>query len=290
MAAIALVLCSSVGAASATSTRGAIGRQALSRYGAAQRANAAAAALVKARFGIPNGTSGNWSGYVDKNYKSTGTFTSVAATWNVPAVAASPNDCSAGTFATGEGLAGFWVGLDGSGDGTVEQTGTAVECYKGSASYWDWYEMYPNPPVVLGSVNPGDEISASVAFSGGTYFVTIKDITSGASNSEWNPCPTGSTCLNHSAEVIAEAPGGCAESPGQTCRVTPHHSFYLTPDFQWVRFRHVSVATKTSSGGIGASSFGPLDLTMVNSASIKLAVVSTTVHNDAFTDSWRASG
>ena len=33
-----------------------------------------------------------------------------------------------------------------------------------------------------------------------------------------------------------------------------------------------------------------MDKTMVNSASITLAVVSTTVHNDAFSDSWRASG
>lgn len=285
----ALVLGSSAAAASATTNTHAAGRSPSSSIlravdAAIQKQRAAEAVLTKARFGIPTATTPNWSGYVDTNYKSTGKFTIVWAQWNVPQVAPAPSDCNAGTFATGEGLAGFWVGLDGDGTGTVEQTGTATECYQGTAYYWDWYEMYPNPPVVIGAVNPGDEIQATVSNTTGKYSVAINDVTAGAAWSGVESCPT--TCLDRSAEVIAEAPGGCVTSPGQTCR----GGNFLLPDFQWARFTGISVASKTASGGIGKGAFGPQRLTMVNSGNIKLSVVTSALRNSAFTVSWKASG
>jgi hypothetical protein len=251
--------------------------------------DAALTVLNRMHFGfgpssIPNQTTPSWSGYVDTNYKSTGTFTTITGTWNVPEVA--PGDCSNGTFATGYGLAGFWVGLDGWNNGTVEQTGTVTECYQGNAYYWDWYEMYPSPLVFVGWVNPGDRIAATAQYTGGKYHLFINDETTGTSNSVFENCPSGQTCSRHSAEVIAEAPGGCASAPGQTCR----GSLYLLPNFQWVAFNRIGVTTQKSGGGIGGSSFGPVDVTMVNSAHIKLAVVTKTISKNAFTDSWRASG
>ena len=284
--AMAFLVGGTVEGASASSTAGVAARPSPGSNAAVLKAQAAEAAFVRARFGIPTVTSANWSGYVDTNYKAKGNFTKVAATWNVPEVAPAPNDCSAGTFATGEGLAGFWIGLDGYGGSTVEQTGTATECYAGSEYYWSWYEMFPNPPVVIGTVNPGDKISASVTSTSSGYALVLDDLTSGVSNKVVKSCPGGSTCRNRSAEVIAEAPGGCASGPGQACRGKQ----YLLPDYRWVAFHGISVKTKKASGGIGTNSFGPVNETMVNSIKIKLAYVSSAITKNAFNDSWGASG
>ena len=250
----------------------------------ALKEQAALAAFSHAHFGIPNTTSPNWSGYSDTNYSKTGNFRSVKASWNVPEMA--DNDCQNGTFATGEGLSGFWVGIDGNGDKTVEQTGTADECYQGTPYYWDWYEMYPNPIVVVAAVSAGDHITASVTKTSAGYVLAINDTTSGTSNNVTESCPAKSTCSNHSAEVIAEAPGGCVTAPGQTCR----GKLYPMPNYQWVQFHNISVATKSASGGIGASKFGPQNITMQNSLKIALAVDTSTIAKNAFTNSWEASG
>lgn len=52
-----------------------------------------------------------------------------------------------------------WVGLDGATDTTVEQDGTASQCFEGTALYYSWYEMYPAGTVEVGmSVAAGDTI------------------------------------------------------------------------------------------------------------------------------------
>ena len=286
IAAIACLLVASVQGASASDRAVTSSRPSVESSATVSKRQAAEAAFTRARFGIPNVTSSNWSGYADKNYTTKGKFASVAATWNVPEVAPAPSDCTAGTFATGEGLAGFWIGLDGSGDKTVEQTGTATECYKGTAYYWSWYEMFPKGLVLIGTVNPGDQITASVKSTSSGYALSLKDVTSGAVNNVVESCPPKSVCKNQSAEVIAEAPGGCVTAPGQTCR----GSLYLLPDYRWATFHGINVHTTSASGGIGASMFGPEDITMVNSIAIKLAYVSSPISGNAFTDTWGASG
>ena len=60
-------------------------------------------------------------------------------------------------------FAGFWVGLDGDGTNTVEQTGTEADCDGGAATYQGWFEMFPAAPVFYDNlVEPGDAMSASV--------------------------------------------------------------------------------------------------------------------------------
>jgi hypothetical protein len=286
LAAIACLLVGSMQGASASHRGGSSVRPSVESPDAIAKQQAAEAALTRARFGIPNTTSSNWSGYADTNYTTKGKFKSVSATWNVPEVAPAPNDCTAGTFATGEGLAGFWIGLDGAADNTVEQTGTATECYEGTEYYWSWYEMYPKGLVVIGLVNPGDQITASVKSTSSGYTLYLKDVTSGAVNNVTEGCPSKSVCKNQSAEVIAEAPSGCVTAPGQTCR----GSLYLLPDYRWASFHGINVHTTSASGGVGASMFGPEDITMVNSIAIKLAYVSSPISGNAFTDTWGASG
>src|SRR3954463_14131312 len=103
---------------------------------------------------------GNWGGMA-----ATGSgFPTVAATWTEPtATCNSTND-----------LYAPWVGIDGYGSSTVEQTGVATDCSPGRRGPQAWYEMYPKSPVYLSTssypVSAGDSIHASVAYvSGRTY-------------------------------------------------------------------------------------------------------------------------
>ncbi|HJP77649.1 MAG TPA: G1 family glutamic endopeptidase [Pseudonocardiaceae bacterium] len=131
----------------------------------------------------------NWSGYV-----ATGSgFTSVSATWTEPrATCNSSND-----------LYAPWVGIDGYGSNSVEQTGVQTDCSSGSPVDSAWYEMYPANPVYYSNpVSAGDVISASVKRSGTTYTLTLTDKTK-----NWTKTTTKSyRGANASAEVILESP------------------------------------------------------------------------------------
>jgi hypothetical protein len=142
------------------------------------------------RHGGFNQDGGNWSGYV-----ATGsTFTSVSANWTMPAV--SCNSTS--------DLYAPWVGIDGYGSQSVEQTGASTDCSSGSPTYQAWYEMYPQNPVYYSDpVAAGDSFSASVTTDGnGDYTMTITDNSQG-----WTESTPGSYAgQNASAEAILESP------------------------------------------------------------------------------------
>lgn len=112
-------------------------------------------------------TSENWSGYAEAG--TPGTFTSVSSSWTEPAVT-----CSAQ-----QAFSSFWVGLDGDGTQSVEQTGTEADCNNGAASYQGWFEMFPSAPVFYSNpVAPGDTMSSSVvANGGGAFTLTLSDQT-----------------------------------------------------------------------------------------------------------------
>ena len=142
---------------------------------------------------VTNVASANWAGYAATG--AAGSFTSVSASWAQPAVTCG----AASTFSS------FWVGLDGDGTPTVEQTGTEADCAHGTASYQGWYEIFPNAPVFFPDpVQPGDAMSASVVSSGGgTFSLTLSDATRG-----WTQTTQQAEAAARlgSAEVIAEAP------------------------------------------------------------------------------------
>jgi hypothetical protein len=73
----------------------------------------------------------NWAGYATAG--TAGAFTRVSASWAEPAV----------TCAADQTFSSFWVGLDGDGTSTVEQTGSEADCADGAASYQGWFEMFP---------------------------------------------------------------------------------------------------------------------------------------------------
>jgi hypothetical protein len=140
---------------------------------------------------ITQSTSSNWSGYSAIN----GRYTSVSANWTQPTASCT----SATTYSS------FWVGLDGDGSNTVEQTGTSADCSGGSPRYYAWYEMYPKFPVNLSlSIRPGDSISASVTTNGsGSFTLTITD---NSTHQTFTTTERLKKARLASAEAIAEAP------------------------------------------------------------------------------------
>ena len=203
---------------------------------------------------LAHSTSSNWSGYA-----ATGrTFTSVSASWTQPAV-------SCGSQTT---YSSFWVGLDGDGSNSVEQTGTEADCSGGSPVYSSWYEMYPKFPVNFSDpVSPGDSFSASVTYNGSSNFtLVLKDNSKGWSH-------TISARLRNpalaSAEVIAEAP---SSSGG----VLP------LANFGTVNF------SNSKANGASLSTFGPDAITMASGSTTK-AVPSGISSTGGFSVAWKHS-
>lgn len=145
-----------------------------------------------------NQNGGNWSGAVVQGSG----FTTVTSSWTEPSVTCnSSND-----------LMAPWVGIDGDGSSTVEQTGVATDCSSGKPVYQGWYEMYPKSPVYYTNpVSPGDQIVGKVSRSGSNYTLTLTDSTKG-----WTKTVTKSlNAQNVSAEVIIESPTGAYPKFGQ---------------------------------------------------------------------------
>src|SRR3989475_12545199 len=137
-------------------------------------------------------TSLNWSGYAVTG--PAGSVTDAKGSWIVPSVTCS----SAASYSS------FWVGINGFGSNTVEQTGTDSDCQSGIPTYYAWYEFYPGPAFLITgiTVRPGDRISAEAIYSSGLVTVTITDTTTAQSFTTSG----GAGALRSSAEWIAEAP------------------------------------------------------------------------------------
>ncbi|EST18960.1 G1 family glutamic endopeptidase [Streptomyces roseochromogenus] len=161
-----------------------------------------------------------WGGYVAQ-----GSFSTISGSWVEPhATCNSSND-----------LFAPWVGIDGYGSQTVEQTGVQTDCSSGSPVLSAWYEMYPAAPVYWNdSVSEGDTITASVVSHGdSTYTLTLSDTTQG-----WTEHVDQSIdAQNVSAEAVIES---------------PTQSY---PSFDRLDFSNVTVDGKSFD------SFGPQSLT-----------------------------
>ena len=134
-------------------------------------------------------------GYVDKG----ATFTYVAATWTQPAVSCPvPN-----------ARVSFWIGLDGFGNGTVEQAGTFVKCALNAAptyqAFWEMFDGTHSPGAEPFAVSPGDKIFASVKYTGGSYVLEVRDKTNHQHLTVTEQC--AKVCQRSIAEWIVERPG-----------------------------------------------------------------------------------
>jgi len=196
----------------------------------------------------------NWSGYAG----TTGTYTSVSASWTQPA----------GTCSRGDQYAAFWVGLDGYSSTSVEQTGSEVDCIGRTAQYYAWYEMYPNASVTYSNtVRAGDHFNASVTYEGSNeYSLFIADTTQGWSHTTVQSL---SGAPRSSAEVIVEAP--CCTFSGGILPLT---------DFGTASFSNV----KANGSAIGG--FGPTRITMVDPAGHAKDSVSSLTGGGSFSATW----
>ncbi|MDI5965248.1 G1 family endopeptidase [Streptomyces sp. SL13] len=135
-----------------------------------------------------------WGGYAVSG--SDGEFTKISGSWTEPSVTCnSTND-----------LFAPWVGIDGYGTETVEQTGVQTDCSSGKPVLSAWYEMYPASPVYWSNaVSQGDKITASVVASGKSYTLTLSDTTK-----SWTKTVTKSlsSAENATAEAVIESPTG----------------------------------------------------------------------------------
>ncbi|HEX4433182.1 MAG TPA: G1 family glutamic endopeptidase [Acidimicrobiales bacterium] len=136
----------------------------------------------------------NWSGKI-----ATGpAFTGVTGNWTVPAVQATQY----------QGASATWIGIDGGpgSPSSIIQTGTAQVAGNGGTEYYAWYELYPQPPVDVGQVAPGDHITASIEQANpstpSVWTLSIDDATNGTSAS--GPLTYNGPGL--SAEWIEELP------------------------------------------------------------------------------------
>ena len=141
----------------------------------------------------PDGTvtGSPWSGYVATG--APGSVTDAKGSWIVPSV----------TCKSGSQSSVFWVGIDGYGNNTVEQIGTASDCADGIPNYYAWYEFYPQPELRLFTVKPGDPISAEASYSGGMFTVTLTDERTGRQGGQSLAWPDAQ---RSTAECVAEDP------------------------------------------------------------------------------------
>jgi hypothetical protein len=218
----------------AAAARTALEHLAIGQHGLDHRVSGHAARVK----GLTQVESTNWSGYAD-----TGSgYSSVTGSWTEPTATCSSRATS---------LAAFWVGIDGYSSDSVEQDGTLIECYRGTAYYYTWWEMYPTNAIqVVGeTLRPGDSISASVVRSGTSYTLKVTDSTHTANS--FSTTQTCSSCANSSAEWIAEAPSGSS-------------GVYPLSDFGTFTLSGATVSTTSASGDI--SSFTDDEITMVDTS------------------------
>jgi hypothetical protein len=212
--------------------------------------------------GVSQVESTNWSGYAD-----TGSgFSKATGSWTEPSVSCSGRSTS---------YAAFWVGIDGYSSSSVEQDGTIIECDRGHAYQYSWWEMYPTNDiqVVGSSVAAGDSISASVVRSGTTYTLAVTDSTHPANSFSTNQ--SCSDCANSSAEWIAEAPSGSS-------------GILPLADFGTWTESGATVTEGSTSGVI--SSFTDDEITMVDSSGLVKAQPSAlNGSGNGFTVTWERS-
>ena len=106
----------------------------------------------------------NWAGYIANTDGKTSPFYSVSATWTIPTVTG-----------TDTAYSSMWVGIGGGARGSSKliQAGTEQDS---PGSYSAWYEIYPQFPVDLGAVEPGDTVSVTISDNDGkpqTWNITM---------------------------------------------------------------------------------------------------------------------
>jgi len=215
----------------------------------------------------------NWSGYAATAAKK---FTYVHSTFVQPALTC-PGIKNQWTS--------NWVGLDGFNNGTVEQDGTFAHCGGPTSTkpvYQAWYEMYPAGSVNVFRVHPGDVIDTAVKYAGGTFTLTVSDLTTGKTASHSATC---ATCQRASAEWIIERPALCNNALTK-CFITRLANFGTTT----MGGTQAQVAGGKVKGIAGFTNY-PIDMVnpLASGGFISLDTVSA-LSGKTFTATWDRTG
>lgn len=221
---------------------------------------------------VTNGTSKtgsfNWSGYATSS-SAQQAYTRVSGKWVTPKISCPSKE---------DQLTSEWVGIDGlnPSDPTVEQDGTLDWCFRGKATYFTWFEMYPAGTVEVGrSLRPGDHITAVVSRSGDAYTLKVTDAQHHSSSFTRTRHCALTTCLDESAEWVAER-------PAFEIGIAPLGDFH-----SWTLYS----GTQTVNGHYGKiSEVGNQRITMIDATeSYSLATTSSLTTGNKFKVSWHNS-
>jgi len=164
-------------------------------------------------------TSTNWSGYLSPEVS--GAYHETSTTFTVP---------TSITCTSTDTASSFWAGIDGDGDGTVEQDGVEADCTGGQLALYAWLETYPAPEEEIANgaaaapVKPGDVVVSSVIEDSlSEYTLAVEDKTQQWTFDDEVPMPTGYTGSDLTSEVITEATTECT-SPS-SCAIMPLTNF-----------------------------------------------------------------
>jgi Peptidase A4 family len=215
-------------------------------------------------------TSNNWDGYFATDASHGTDFTAISATWTEAKVTCASKK---------EAWAGFWVGLDGWWNDSVEQGGTEAICVNGSPQYSVWWEMFPFNDIQIGfAVNPGDTIHASVTYKPGSkkFDIVVKDLTSGKTLTKNIACQAGQDgCQRSSADVISED----IEHSGGV--------LYPLPDYGTETYKSVSVTdTSGHTGPLNDSAWQLGRVNEVSSGVTKQTTSGLKSGGSSFTTTW----
>jgi hypothetical protein len=235
----------------------------------------------------------------------------VSGSWTIPQVS-----CILGTYRNQDVFIANWVGLDGFNDGTVEQLGTAVQCYEDVEYYYDWYELYPANTVEEGTTQcinyntecptPGDQITASVVSTPGrgansgnnVYTLSLTDSTHRDESFSTTQTCGSTTCVNSSAEWVVERP---ATAIGSLIQILPQ------ADYSQTSFQNGTVGVGNKTYTIDQYPGTVYDMPMMDDTASYIlscpgqnsppgqllllpnACPLTTARNGSFSDTWDAS-
>jgi hypothetical protein len=192
-------------------------------------------------------TSTNWSGYL----ATSGSFTAISGSWNVPTVTG--NDTSTSADST-------WIGIGGVTTSDLIQIGTQdIVTASGQISTSAFYEILPasSQPISTITVSLGDSMSASIAeTASGQWVLNIVDNT----NKESNTTSLAYVSSLSSAEWIEEDPSYSFR------RQIPFDNFH------GISFTDGSTMENNTTLSIAGSSAQPV--TMVNNADQTIAAPS----------------
>ena len=179
----------------------------------------------------PSGWAGTVVPVSQFNYNPAQPVNTVYGEWFIPTVTPIPNEPSGGQ------TVGFWVGIDGYGNGQVLQAGSAATVSGNNVVYWVWTEWFPIGAIQVTNfpIKPGDYLTVLVCAPQPDHgFCSMLNKTTNQATSIGITNPPNTTSIGATAEWIVEGISS------------------ILPVFSTVVFSNVSAGTKDHAFNLGS--------------------------------------